>query len=127
MQPPPIRKRTPQTTIGTIIAREAERLPDLEAPTAADVGQMLQRIEAAIGQHLVELVRNTNARKEELAADPSVPPLVRETSVFGYLVGNLGFFAQRWDGLEDLPELATPVVYGPDPAPDETPTERPDR
>jgi hypothetical protein len=71
--PPPVRQPIARVTLGEIIAREAEQLPDLEQPSARDVGLMLKRIEDAIGQHLVELVRGTNARAEQLQHDVRHP------------------------------------------------------
>jgi hypothetical protein len=123
--PPPVRQPIARVTLGEIIAREAEQLPDLEQPSARDVGLMLKRIEDAIGQHLVELVRGTNARAEQLQHDVRHPGLVAPAAL-GHLVGSLAYLAQRWDGLDDLPETIEMPPQGPQPGPDETPTERPE-
>lgn len=128
MDSPPARHQTEVTTIGEIIAEEATRLPDLETPWSGDVGSLLKRIGDRIGQHLIELLRDLNAHHEQRALrHPGFTAGDHAIANYAYLRRALGFFAERRDGIDDLPETLIAAVQGPPLPPDETPTERPEQ
>jgi hypothetical protein len=127
MESPPARRQIEVTTVGEIIADEAARLPDLETPRPGEVGKLLKRIGDRIGQHLVELLRDLNAHHEQrLVRHPGFTAGEHAIADYAYLRRALGHFAERRDGIDDLPETLIAAVQGPPLPPDETPTERPE-